>query len=200
MGGKELAGVEAAVSHEFIGANIKIIGIKFGVIYYWGENVSFGGNIDLSPPERNTNSLNLKNSEDITAYYGTNIHELKTTRLAAAPLTLMSAYKEAMVSVENADGQDALLLEIPYTGSGMPDASEIVLINPDNKEIQAVYDDGNGGGTGDIIGFRKSKNGEKYDLDSAEAKAIVDGFKDAWISQLTNKLNLFFNFGVTIRF
>ena len=32
MGGKELAGVEAAVSDEFIGANIKIIGIRFGVI------------------------------------------------------------------------------------------------------------------------------------------------------------------------
>ena len=72
-----------------------------------------------------------------------------------------------------------------------------------NEDIIPVYekdDDGNGGGTGDIIGFRKSKDGEKYDLDSAEAKAIVDGFKDAWISQLTNKLNLFFNFGVTIRF
>lgn len=72
-----------------------------------------------------------------------------------------------------------------------------------NEDIIPVYekdDDGNGVGTGDIIGFRKSKDGEKYDLDSAEAKAIVDGFKDAWISQLTNKLNLFFNFGVTIRF
>lgn len=42
---KELAGVEAAVSDEFIGANIKIIGIRFGVIYYWGKNVSFGKNV-----------------------------------------------------------------------------------------------------------------------------------------------------------
>ena len=181
VGGKELAGVEAAVSHEFIGANIKIIGIKFGVIYYWGENVSFGGNIDLSPPERNTNSLNLKNSEDITAYYGTNIHELKTTRLAAAPLTLMSAYKEAMVSVENADGQDALLLEIPYTGSGMPDASEIVLINPDNKEIQAVYDDGNGGGN---MILQNREDGDFIYITVTDKTAIKNG---KWTVRYTTK-------------
>ena len=146
VGGKELAGVEAAVSHEFIGANIKIIGIKFGVIYYWGENVSFGKNIDLSPPERKTNSLSLESAEDITAYYGTNIHELQTVTLTAEPLALSSEYKEATVYVENADGQDALLLEIPYSGAGTPDASEIKLVNPDGIEISAIYDDGNGGG------------------------------------------------------
>ena len=63
-----------------------------------------------------------------------------------------------------------------------------------NEDIIPVCDD-----DGDIIRF-KSKDGKEYALDSAEAKAIVDEFKDAWISQLTNKLNLFFNFGVTIRF
>ncbi|UKI36662.1 MAG: hypothetical protein L6V93_22910 [Clostridiales bacterium] len=86
VGGKELAGVEAAVSHEFIGANIKIIGIRFGVIYYWGENVSFGKNIDLSPPHRNgfegASLASLENADDVTAYYGTNIHALPVTALA----------------------------------------------------------------------------------------------------------------------
>ena len=146
VGGKELAGVEAAVSHEFIGANIKIIGIKFGVIYYWGEDVSFGKNIDLSPPKRNTNLLRAARADDITAYYGTNIHELQTVKLAAAPLALSGAYKEAKVCVENADGQDAILIEIPYSGAGTPNASDITLVNPDGAEISAIYDDGNGGG------------------------------------------------------
>lgn len=147
VGGKELAGVEAAVSHEFIGANVKIIGIKFGVIYYWGENVSFGKNIDLSPPKRNNKKVfSLDNAENVTAYYGTNIHELRTVKLASAPPALNSAYKEATVSVTNANGQDALLIEIPYSGSGTPAASEITLVNPDNIEIPAIYDDGNGGG------------------------------------------------------
>lgn len=77
VGGKELAGVEAAVSDEFIGANIKIIGIRFGVIYYWGKNVSFGKNVDLSaPPRGENNSMSLMSSDDVTGYYGTNVHEL----------------------------------------------------------------------------------------------------------------------------
>ena len=69
MGGKELAGVEAAVSDEFIGANIKIIGIRFGVIYYWGKNVSFGKNVDLSaPPRGENNSMSLMSYYDVTGY------------------------------------------------------------------------------------------------------------------------------------
>ncbi len=147
VGGKELAGVEAAVSHEFIGANIKIIGIKFGVVYYWGDKVSFGNNIDLTPPSRNgMDTLSVTSTEDMTGYYGTNIHELKTTALTSRPVIMDGGYKEVSVTVSNADEQDALLIEIPYSGAGMPEADEITLVNPMGAEIQAVQDDGNGGG------------------------------------------------------
>ena len=176
VGGKELAGVEAAVSHEFIGANIKIIGIKFGVIYYWGDNVSFGKNIDLSPPKRknlNTFSMeSLGSADDITACYGTNIHVLPTVKLSSAPSALGSAYKETTVSVENANGQDALLLEIPYTGAATPDASEIKLVNPDDKEISVVYDDGNGGGN---MILQSREDGNFIYITVTDKSAIKDG-------------------------
>ena len=101
VGGKELAGVEAAVSDEFIGANIKIIGIRFGVIYYWGKNVSFGKNVDLSaPPRGENNSMSLMSSDDVTGYYGTNVHELSVEPIGM--MTDGSEYKEASVNVENA--------------------------------------------------------------------------------------------------
>lgn len=145
VGGKELAGVEAAVSHEFIGANIKIIGIRFGVIYYWGENVSFGKNVNLSPPARN--GLNaagmaaIASSDDVVGYYGTNVHELPIVKLAA---TSNGAAKEAKVKVSGADGQNALLFEIPYTGSGTPKAGEITLINPDGDRVETITDTADG--------------------------------------------------------
>lgn len=147
VGGKELAGVEAAVSDEFIGANIKIIGIKFGVIYYWGEKVSFGKNINLSPPARNAAFAGyaaLSNADDVTGYYGTNIHELSVSSFAV--YASGENYKEAKVNVSNASGQNALLVEIPYKGMGIPQAGEITLINKDGKTVETVADDENGGG------------------------------------------------------
>lgn len=150
VGGKELAGVEAAVSHEFIGANIRIIGIRFGVAYYWGESVSFGKNIDLSPPSRNgfdTSSLaSLASAEDVMGYYGTNIHALPVMTLAAAA-PQGSPYREAKVKVDGAADQSSLLIEIPYTGSGTPKAEELMLINPKGDAVDIIPDDGNGGGT-----------------------------------------------------
>ena len=181
VGGKELAGVEAAVSHEFIGANIKIIGIKFGVIYYWGEDVSFGKNIDLSPPKRNSmNLFSLGSADDLTAYYGTNIRALRTVRLASGSPTLSSAYKEATISVENANGQDALLIEIPYSGAAAPDASEITLVNPDGIEISAIYDDGNGGGN---MLIQSRENGDFIYITVTDKRAIKNG---EWTVRYTN--------------
>lgn len=139
VGGKELAGVEAAVSHEFIGANIKIIGIRFGVIYYWGEGVSFGKNIDLSAPSKGGDELGA--ADEGTALYGTNIRAISVQSLSAP-----AGSKEAIVKTSGADGQDALLLEIPYTGAGVPKAGEITIISPSGAVIQTVADDGNGGG------------------------------------------------------
>ena len=148
VGGKELAGVEAAVSHEFIGANIKIIGIRFGVIYYWGENVSFGKNIDLSPPSRNgiegAALASIASADDVTAYYGTNIHALPSMTVSSA--NSGTGFKETTVNVKNAAGQNALLIEIPYTGNGTPTADNITLTNPKGNKIELIPDDGNGNG------------------------------------------------------
>ena len=147
VGGKELAGVEAAVSHEFIGANIKIIGIRFGVVYYWGGNVSFGKNIDLSPPSRNgAEMFGMDGDEELIGYYGTNIKALNVEPRVNVANALGAAQKTAKVNVSDASGQSALLVEIPYTGTGTPTADELTLQNPDGKFIDITYDDGNGGG------------------------------------------------------
>lgn len=167
VGGKELAGVEAAVSHEFIGANIKIIGIRFGVVYYWGDSVSFGKNIDLSPPNRDgLESLSLASADDVTGYYGTNIHELSVVSLADM------SYKEAKVKVEGATGQNALLIEIPYAGTGTPSAEDITLLNPDGKQIQIAYDDGNGGGN---MLLQSREDGDYIYITVTDPSEIKDG-------------------------
>ncbi len=150
VGGKELAGVEAAVSHEFIGANIKIIGIRFGVIYYWGDGVSFGKNIDLSAPKKGDGTQNAMmslESGDMIGCYGTNIHQLAATPvLTNGGISLLSAERSASINVSNAAGSDALLIEIPFTGTGTPAPGEITLKTPSGKTVQTVGDDGSGGG------------------------------------------------------
>lgn len=155
VGGKELRGVEAAVSNQFIGANIKLIGIKLGVIYYWGENVSFGTNIDLSPPnpdgEDGAMALDLGN-ENAVGYYGTNVH-----MLSAATLSSVGAGNETKLNVENAADESALLIELEYTGE-TPDISEITLKNPKDTEIILTADDGMGGGNF----LLQEREGRKY--------------------------------------
>ncbi len=161
IGGKELAGVEAAVSHEFIGANVKIIGIKYGVIYYWGGDVSFKKNIDLSAPAGKSYALrNMSRSaievtdeeNGVVGYYGTNVHPLEVKMMSASNNStamrraVNTVYQEAKVNIDNAEGQDALLFEIPFTGTGTPMAEEIILVNPFGEEITMIPDDGNGNG------------------------------------------------------
>ncbi len=155
VGGKQLAGVEAAASHEFIGANVKIIGIRFGVIYYWGEDVKFSQDVDLSPPAVNTAAIDAVYEEEnaeagITSYYGTNMRTLNSTtrkKNADGEFELLSdSYTDVVVTIEGAEGQDSLLLEIPFNGSTDPQSDELMLVNPDGKEIAMVDDDNHGGG------------------------------------------------------
>ncbi len=138
VGGKTLGGVEAAVSHEFIGANIKIIGIKFGVKYYWGENVSFGSNIDLSAPpksgESGTYMANDTSSPYAIGYYGTNVYALSAS---ARTVTEDSSYYTVKENIQNADGKFSLLLEIPYEGE-VPNSGDIELYNPGNEKIDII--------------------------------------------------------------
>lgn len=127
VGGKTLRGVEAAVSHEFIGANITIIGIKFGVKYYYGDKVSFGTNIDLSAPplpgEGGTALANDMTSPYAIGYYGTNVYSIPTKLRAVSS---DDDYYTVTEDVSNATGKNALLFEIPYSGTA-PKSDDIEL-------------------------------------------------------------------------
>lgn len=88
LGGKEIAGVEAAVSSDFVGANFKVIGVKLGFIYYWNGDLSFGGSIDLSSrgdAVHYVHSEALDESGNLvptTMIYGTNMRRLSTEAIA----------------------------------------------------------------------------------------------------------------------
>lgn len=173
VGGKTLAGVEAAVSHEFIGANIKIIGIKFGVKYYWGDKVTFGGNIDLSAPPRPDEPAALANDfshENAIGYYGTNVYALNA--MALEPTSGVSDdYNHVRMQTTKAEGQDALLFEVPYTGTD-PETDDIEFYNPNNEKITLTPDDGNGGGN---MILQDRENGKYIYITVTEESKIKNG-------------------------
>lgn len=146
LGGKVIRGVEAAVSHQFIAARVTVIGIKLGVKYYWGGSVAFGTNVDLDPPPQNTAYAMAYDtgSEYAVGYYGTNVHALPTSQQTIGLLGA-DEYKQTAVYVTGANGKNALLIEIPYSGVA-PAAEELELFNPDGKRIALEEDDGEGGG------------------------------------------------------
>lgn len=147
VGGKTLRGAEAAVSHEFIGANITIIGIKLGVKYYWGDKVSFGSNIDLSaPPKPNPTVQSMAmdtSSPYAVGYYGTNVYALPARLLSSSGSESTSGdnYNTVTASVSNADGKYALLFEIPYEGEEPTEKDEIILCNENGVETKGVIDE-----------------------------------------------------------
>ena len=173
IGGKEIARVEAGVSNEFVGANIKILGIKFGVIYYWGGDFSFGSSINLGDMDSGTggntgvhNAMLLRSYEepgiaairssvlvdgeavDYTAIYGTNVQPLAVTPVEAAVPMFRSRSNELpsvkAVEVSEISG-DALLLELPFTGDILPTADQVTLTGPGGAvPLTLADDDGNG--------------------------------------------------------
>lgn len=182
VGGKELAGVEAAVSHEFIGANIKIIGIKFGVIYYWGDNVSFGKNIDLSPPEKPNPAIDTTSSASAIGYYGTNVFSIPVQLVESGAsvmdvTTPASTWKQTTVKVTTAVNettnvkQDALLLEIPYRGKATPSPQNIKLKSPAG-DVALTPDNGNGGGN---MLVQSREDGDYIYITVTEANMIENG-------------------------
>ncbi|WP_139992711.1 hypothetical protein [Paenibacillus paridis] len=146
VGGKEIGGVEAAVSTDFVGANFKVIGIKLGFIYYWNGDLSFGGSIDLSS---RGNAVHYVHSEALdesgnlvptTMAYGTNMRRL-TTKAISNTRAGNGVIKEISLATK-----DSLLIEIPLRGFVKPSASEIIVTNPDGKKVAMVEDDNNGNG------------------------------------------------------
>ncbi len=175
LGGKELAGVEAAVSNQFIGANIKIIGIKFGVIYYWGDKVSFGKNIDLSAPPKGESALaSLSSSEDLIGFYGINVHSIESAPVA----TLAAAANQTTIKVDNAKGQDNLLIEVPYSG-GIPTANNITLSHSATAggaadfTVPLTADDGNGNGN---MAVQNRNDGSYIYITVTKAEWIQNGY------------------------
>ena len=146
VGGKELAGVEAAVSSDFVGANFKVIGIKLGFIYYWNGDLSFGGSIDLSSRGKAVHYVHAEaldesgNLVPTTTIYGSNMRRLPTKAVAGT-----RAGNDITKEV-NPTTKDSLLFEIPLRGFVKPSASEILVTNPDGTPLTMVEDDHNGNG------------------------------------------------------
>lgn len=146
VGGKELAGVEAAVSSDFVGANFKVIGVKLGFIYYWNGDLSFGGSIDLSSRGKAVHYVQSEaldengNLVPTTMAYGTNMRRL-ATKAVAKTRAGNGVTKEVSPATK-----DSLLFEIPLRGYVKPSASEIVVTNPDGNKLTMVEDDNNGNG------------------------------------------------------
>lgn len=146
VGGKELAGVEAAVSSDFVGANFKVIGVKLGFIYYWNGDLSFGGSIDLSSRGKAVHYVHSEaldengNLVPTTMAYGTNMRRL-ATKAVAKTRAGNGVTKEVSPATK-----DSLLFEIPLRGYVKPSASEIMVTNPEGNKLTMVEDDNNGNG------------------------------------------------------
>ncbi|MCC8160345.1 MAG: S-layer homology domain-containing protein [Oscillospiraceae bacterium] len=149
VGGMQLAAVEAAVSDEFVGANVKILKIKYGFIYYWGGSFSMSNSIDLSPDANMLSLMAAAEENEVTAEYGTNITKLSTKKVTSkksSGISLMANTSETSVSVSGTDNSSALLIEVKYTGDGTPTADEVTLTNPSGTVITMEPNDNNGGG------------------------------------------------------
>ncbi len=79
----------------------------------------------------------LMSGNDVTGYYGTNVRQIRTVALKAGN----TVDKQAVIKVDSAivKDQDALLLEIPYTGTGTPEPSDISIINKGGTLKNFVY-------------------------------------------------------------
>lgn len=157
VGGMQLAGVEAAVSSDFIGANVIIIGIKFGFIYYWDGEYKFGSGVDLSSRGGAVtfmpgDELNNREGENpSTVAFGTNLYRLSSVKVDN------TRGGAGIIKSFDPKNQDALLLEVPLRGIAKPEATEIVLLDPTGRQITMTENDGQGGGNY-LIQTRDDKN------------------------------------------
>ena len=143
IGGHELAGVEAAITDKYIGANMKIIGISFGFIYYWSGDFNYGTGIKL----RGGPMMVQYPDYSSTAVYATNLSKVETEaaptmfRMTRAAASVPTPYNYAQT------GNDAYILEIPFTSTEIPTEKDIIITNGADIEVPLVADDGKGGGS-----------------------------------------------------
>lgn len=146
LGGMTLAGVEGAISSDFVGANLKVLGIKLGFIYYWEGDYDFGTGIDLSSrggavtimPESYYNTQGELVS--YTGAYGTNLRRLDVNIFPSA------RSGGGIRFVCDPTTQDALMLEVRLDGTTTPAASDIVLTTPSGQNLTMVPGDDQGNG------------------------------------------------------
>lgn len=185
VGGTELAGVEAAVSNKFFGANLKVLGIKLGFICYWDGEFSIGTGINLQGietveyPEKSSNLV-----------FGTNMRKLKKS--SPAGISLLEAGDTTYDFTVS--GQDSIVIEIPFEASELPTAADFKVTNPDGEEIELVLADDNGNGTYLI---QSRDDGNYIYVSVTDKDLIVDG---AWTVTVNNteklSVNNFDIFGV----
>lgn len=132
VGGKEVAGLEAAISNKYIGANIKIIGIKLGFIYYWDGDFSIGTGINLM-------GIGTVDYPEYSAHavYGTNLKKL--AKKAPSGVKLFAAGDELTYNF-NVEGQDSIMVEIPFEADEIPTADDFKVIGP-KGEVLLVLDE-----------------------------------------------------------
>jgi len=174
VGGKVLAGIEGAVSSDFIGANVKILCIKFGFIYYWDGDYKFGKGIDLSSRGAAVNTLEdfyydeSGNPVEYLAMYGTNMRRLSSVNVGSFKSSGASVIKNF-----NPSNEDALLFEIPFTGANMPVKNDITLKSPDGESIEIIPDDG--AGNGNFLVQDRGEDGKYIYITITDPKFLTAG-------------------------
>jgi len=185
IGGFKLAEIEAAISNQLIGANVRVLGIGMGVVYYWSDgSVDFGGQIDLKPKAMSLKTMSLMaveqnttpSGEEYLAMYGTNMHRLQTQSVTTKKMRSMALKSMSAVSniekVITAAGQEALILEIPYTGGFDPNISNTTFA-VGGVNMPLVLDSSlTGGSTGNFL--LQEREGKKYLYISVIDKSFIE--------------------------
>ncbi|MCD8049379.1 MAG: InlB B-repeat-containing protein, partial [Clostridia bacterium] len=176
IGGLELAKVEGAVSNTFVGGNVIILGLQYGFIYYWATGeFDLSTSIDLSAQ---TMSVTDEDGNEAVLIYATNMTPLKTTKVETdedeGVFRLMdagSAVSETAADVSGTDGIYAMLIEVPYTGNGMPSIWNLTLESPSGDEIALEASDNNGGGN---FMIQDRGNSGKYIYISVTDQSLIE--------------------------
>ncbi|MEG2584064.1 MAG: S-layer homology domain-containing protein, partial [Oscillospiraceae bacterium] len=206
VGGTKLAGVEGAVSTQFIGANVKILFIKMGVVYYWSDGeVNFGDTVDLSAPPRAGNALySYKGKEkvetefgtktrDYTAMYGTNFRRLSSSKVSNSKTSngkmsspLLGAGGNTITKSLPDGAVDSLMFEIPLSGAKVPTSEDITLTTPKGEKIALAPDttlvDQENGTAGNFLVQQREVNGvnKKFAYISVTNNEILKDIGGNW--------------------
>ena len=171
IGGHEVAGIEAAISDKYIGANLVVIGIRLGMIYYWNGDFNIGTGINLRGlptveyPEYNTNAV-----------YATNL-----SKVEKSPVRMRMLKASGGLSYNfNVAGQDSIVLQIPFSALEVPTVDDIVVRNPDGTAVTLTPDDGHGGGS---FLVQTNESGSWMYVSVTDSTLIKDGI---WTVEVTN--------------